>query len=265
MAQLAQGGVILEPPLKKNRKWCFTLNNYTQNDMAQIVHHFSKFQYVVGEEIGDEGKTPHLQGYFESTNAISFGSCKKMLPKAHIEKARGSKKENFIYCTKDGKYFTNIEDIKIPKKIKDPLEGLDLFGWQKEVLNRSKLEPDNRSIFWWWEEAGCTGKTTICKHLMLKHKSCIIVAGKQNDMFCSIVNYKEQHGDYPELILIDIPRNNLKWVSYGGIEKIKDGLFFSGKYESAAVIMNCPNVFCFSNAEPNYDEMSADRWRVRKI
>jgi len=270
IAQIAQGGVILNPPLNKNRRWCFTLNNYTAEEIAHIKTYFDKDKYVIGEEICPTTGTPHLQGYFNVKNAISFATVKRILPRANIRQCNGNEKSNFIYCTKESithgrRYHTNIKGINIPKKIKDPIEGLQLYGWQKEVLNRSKIEPDNRSIFWWWEKDGCTGKTTICKHLMLTHKSCIIVAGKQNDMFCSIVKYHEEHGDYPELILIDIPRNNIKYVSYGGIEKIKDGLFFSGKYESSAVIMNCPNVFCFSNAEPDYYEMSKDRWRVRNI
>jgi len=45
--------------------WCFTLNNYTDEEMEQIKNLAPSgiIQYIAfGEEIGEEG-TPHLQGY----------------------------------------------------------------------------------------------------------------------------------------------------------------------------------------------------------
>ncbi len=70
----------------------------------------------------------------------------------------------------------------------------------------------------------------------------------------------------PEIILIDVPRSLIRFVSYHTIESIKDRLFQSGKYESKDVILEFhPHVFCFANYPPDYDKMSADRWHVVEI
>lgn len=262
--QVEQEGGNTITPSCKCRKWCFTLNNYEQKQMEQIIGTLERQgDYVIGEEKGAKG-TPHLQGYLEFKNPRSFKSIQKLLPKAHIEKAKGNRKQNFIYCTKEGKYHTNIKDIVIPKPVKNPLDGKTLKPWQLEIINMIKEEPDDRSIYWYWEEKGNVGKTSLCKHLCLT-TNCLIVNGKQNDMFNAILQWKEQKGDYPEIILVDIPRSCIDYVSWGAIEKIKDGLFYSGKYEGGMVTMNCPHLICLANCEPPVEKMSEDRWKIKQI
>lgn len=47
----------------ETRSWCFTINNYTDDDIAGAMdlQHFAKY-VVLAFEIGDQG-TPHIQGY----------------------------------------------------------------------------------------------------------------------------------------------------------------------------------------------------------
>lgn len=82
---------------------------------------------VVGKEQGEQG-TKHLQGYLYYDNARSFASVKKLIPKAHIEAAKGSPAQNKEYCTKEGDFFelgdmptqgkrTDLNEIK--KKIEE--------------------------------------------------------------------------------------------------------------------------------------------------
>lgn len=98
---------------QRARKYCFTLNNYTQNNIDTIILYVTtqNGQYIIGKEVGESG-TPHLQGYIEFKNAISFNSLKKIMPQAHIEKTRGNKTENLNYCKKDNDYLTNIIEKK---------------------------------------------------------------------------------------------------------------------------------------------------------
>lgn len=66
--------------------------------------------------------------------------------------------------------------------------------------------------------------------------------------------------------MIDIPRSvDIDFLSYTGIEEIKNGCFFCGKYESDMVIMPIPHIIIFSNEEPNVDKLSADRWDIKNI
>jgi len=80
-------------------------------------------------------------------------------------------------------------------------------------------------------------------------------------MFAAIASMKVK----PKVVIIDIPRTSESFVSYGGIEKIKDGCFFSGKYESGMVLYDNPHVICFANFPPVSETMSADRWHIVKI
>jgi hypothetical protein len=81
-----------------------------------------------------------------------------------------------------------------------------------------------------------------------------------------IVEYKKTNGDTPELILINLPRSfNNDYLSYTGIEEVKDMCFYSGKYEGGMVIGNSPHIFIFSNEIPKTNELSIDRWNIYDI
>ncbi|AKO63006.1 replication-associated protein [Beak and feather disease virus] len=86
-----------------SRRWCFTLNNPTDGEI-EYVRALSpdEFHYaIVGREKGEQG-TPHLQGYFHFKNKKRLSALKKMLPRAHFERAMGSDLDNEKYCSKEG-------------------------------------------------------------------------------------------------------------------------------------------------------------------
>lgn len=85
----------------RSRGWCFTLNNYTPADELLLADYTpSTLVYLVyGKEIGDSG-TPHLQGFVYFKNPVRFATLRKLLARAHWERARGSPQANFDYCTK---------------------------------------------------------------------------------------------------------------------------------------------------------------------
>lgn len=72
-------------------------------------------------------------------------------------------------------------------------------------------------------------------------------------------------GRPPKIIIIDIPRYNMDYISYGGMEEIKNGCFFSSKYEGGMVLMNSPHVIVFANQPPDEGMMSKDRWKVKLL
>lgn len=112
MAQVNMGDNKIVILSRKARNWIFTLNNYTENNVAQILALKAnpKLKILVfQEEIGENG-TPHLQGVLAYENAVSFSSVKKILPRAHWEKCR-SLKASLAYCSKEdtrnGKLYTH--------------------------------------------------------------------------------------------------------------------------------------------------------------
>eukprot|EP00798_Chlamydomonas_sp_ICE-L_P018616 gene18616-25130_t len=83
----------------KSRNWCFTLNNYSDEDVALIAQWNVKY-VVFGREIGEEG-TPHLQGFVIMKNKGRLASMKKLHATAHWEICKGNWEQNYDYCTKD--------------------------------------------------------------------------------------------------------------------------------------------------------------------
>lgn len=243
-----------------SKQWCFTLNNYEMEDSSKIIDSFKDYgskEYVFQEERGEEG-TPHYQGYVSFTTKQRLTGLKKINPKIHWEKCR-DRKASIKYCSDPAKRDGNIyaHNIKFKEKIRTIVK---LYEWQEELLGlvkRDHYDYDTRSIYWYFDTDGNKGKTAICKYLAV-HYDALVLSGKANDMFFAIASM-----DYaPKLILIDIPRSNIDYISYGGIEKIKDGIFFSSKYESKQYIMNSPTVICFANSMPDIGKMSLDRWRI---
>lgn len=88
----------------RSRGWCYTLNNHTEEDEAQVVLLSEAASYsIVGRETGESG-TPHLQGYAYFANKKSFKQVKALLPRAHWEPQKGTTDQAADYCKKDGDY-----------------------------------------------------------------------------------------------------------------------------------------------------------------
>lgn len=82
------------------RNFCFTLNNYTDEEIEKIQN-ADIFKYIIfGRETGEEG-TPHLQGYAELEKQTSFDVLKGMFPRLHIERRRGAAHQAANYCRKE--------------------------------------------------------------------------------------------------------------------------------------------------------------------
>lgn len=254
--------VIPKKQRNVSKNWFFTWNNYPDTFDTILCQEFSNSKkYAFQEEIGQNG-TKHIQGCVSFENARHFESLQKINKSIHWEKTK-SIDDAIKYCTKketrNGKQFTK----GIPKPIQDPLEGKTLFPWQQKILEELKNDPDPRKINWYWEEKGNTGKTTFCKHLVITKKA-LYVQGKALDVKCAIAQLIED-GEPIEIVLWDIPRTCEGYVSYDAIESVKNGIFFSGKYESKQVIFNVPHIYIFANFEPETEKLSSDRWNIVKL
>lgn len=248
----------------KSRNYCITWNNYKKEDINYIMEQ-KDFKYVFQEERGDEG-TKHLQGIIMYPNPISFESMKKQWPKCHIEKTR-NKKKSILYCSKRDTRISEVVYNNIgliyPKSLKDPLKGNELYGWQQILNDKLKTEPDDRTINWYWSTNGNKGKSSFVKWFTMKHKTTtLICSGKASDMKYMVAK-RCMLGLDPEVIFFDVPRQNMNYLSYTGIEEIKNGCFMSPKYDCENILMNPPHIVVFANSEPNIDAMSIDRWYIK--
>lgn len=254
-------GTTPKPKINPAVHWTFTLNNYTNEDIDSFCDICSKCSiiYGFGEEIGKNG-TKHLQGWVKfkkKTRPFSIFDNSRF----HWEVMKKPLQANIAYCSKDGNYKTNL----IKKEQINILSDSQLFDWQKEIIKLISVAPDDRSIHWYWSEKGNIGKSTFCKYLCVKYNA-LLLSGKSSDMKFAIASWIKDNINYPKIILIDIPRTfDLEYLSYEGIECIKNGLFFNGKYESGMVVGNSPHVVIFANVHPDTTEMSADRWRITEL
>jgi len=158
----------------KARAFCFTLNNYTDEDCVKISKIYDKY-VIYGMEVGEQG-TKHLQGYIIFKNPRSFTAIAKLL-KWHIEISKGSFEANFKYCTKSGVFVelgerpimgercdlkTIKEDIKEGKPWNEVLEGIENYQQLRFAEGLRKYYHKSRDIktkvTWVWGPTG-TGKS----------------------------------------------------------------------------------------------------------
>lgn len=99
---------------RRVRNWCFTLNNYTDEDISTLTS-LTDAQYMFEQEIAPTTGTEHLQGFIIFKNPRTITGLKRILRSAHWEEMKGTIDQNILYCTKekeDEEIFTNIEDWK---------------------------------------------------------------------------------------------------------------------------------------------------------
>lgn len=88
-------------------RMCFTLNNYTDDNINYISEHWGKIAtyFVYGKERAPSTGTPHLQGYVEWNSSKKFVTVHKMFDgRASWTRAFASGIDNRTYCAKDGDF-----------------------------------------------------------------------------------------------------------------------------------------------------------------
>lgn len=80
--------------------WCFTLNNYTSEEVCQLKG--LKCRYIC---LGFEEKsTKHIQGFVQFEKKVRITMWKKINKRIHAEIMRGTIEQAVKYCKKDGIY-----------------------------------------------------------------------------------------------------------------------------------------------------------------
>jgi len=273
------GGVITSPPRKKRKTqispakaWVFTWHLTPKNSgVVQVVPEDPRLgmaywikvwkpkvsSLIATYEKGESGTTHHIQGFVRFKQKCRPVSHKfplhtdGWLP-INWEKAKGNDLQQVEYCSKEN---TPIISINMPEQVRDPWDDITQpYTWQQRVLDKIENPPEDRTIHWYWSDDGCTGKSTLAKHLVLKHDA-LMVGGKAADAKTAIAGMRVK----PKIVIMDVPRC-VEHISYTALEEIKNGLFFSSKYESQMVTFNKPHLFVFANIPPATDKLSQNRW-----
>lgn len=249
---------------KRYRKIVFTLNNYSEDEVTQITQEFTKLgMYIMGKEVAPKTGTPHIQGYVEFKKQVYFTTLKKIMPRANIQQANGTRAQNIKYCSKEGDFVSTFPPT-LKEKLLKKYEDVKWHDWQQQVIDLNEQEPNDRTVNWFWEGKGGVGKSFLCKYLTLKCDA-VIAEGKKADVFNQIKSWMEFKEEGPRTVILDIPRHARDYINYGCIEQVKNGLIYSGKYEGGICCFENPHVFIFANSPPDYDKFSEDRWNVIEI
>lgn len=232
--------------------------------------------FVFGEEVGKEG-TPHLQGCVSFKVKQRFTAVTKLFPGkgVHWEKMKMKWQANVRYCTKEAngnwaKLHGNIPEASRykprEKRVMEAVyKNVVWRDWQQAVIDIIDGPVHPRRIYWFWEPEGNSGKSFLIKWLYMNYR-CIVGGGKKADVFHQVAKAFEASEDAdPQLILLDIPRSAQKYCSYAAIEELKNGFVNASKYEGGIFAFESPHVVVFANEEPAYEEMSSDRWHVKRL
>jgi len=266
-------GVILNPfpnvvnkkqsPVRKNHFFTFF---YPEGcDFDKIVVELKRYAYQgkFQTEVCPSTQRKHLQGMLWCKTACR-DSVFKTLKGANFRKLKDVD-DVANYCGKDE---THDKIFRIAWGYPEPayVEEIErLYSWQEDVVKILAQEPDKRTLHWYWEANGCTGKTTFQKYVFTHYDNVVVLSGKAADMKQGVICFIESNKTTPRIVLINVPRSAQGFVSYTGLEEIKDMFFYSGKYEGGMVCGKPPHIFVFANEEPDYSKLSLDRFNVRNI
>lgn len=227
-------------------------------------------------------KVEHFQGAFECRPRKRFKQLQKMFNdkypelifdgRDYLNRSQSSAADRYGMKEDtriEGPWYKGERFENIAKETVYKVE-LELRPWQNKTCGILDAGQDDRSIWWLWEPYGGLGKTTFQKWIYQNYKGVMISGGKAADMKNGVIRYKERNGEYPKIVLVNIPKTfDIQYFSAAGVEEVKDMFFFSGKYgskdECGEVCGRPPIVLIFANREPPTWEMSHDRWKIRRL
>jgi len=94
--------------MPRAKNWCFTLNNYDENDIAKLsnlVRNNHAMYVIFGKEQAPTTGTHHLQGFVAFSKQLRMSAVKEITSRRMcLNVAKGSPLQNKEYCSKDGDF-----------------------------------------------------------------------------------------------------------------------------------------------------------------
>lgn len=126
--------------------------------------------------------------------------------------------------------------------------------WESTLKSIVGDSVDPRSIHWFVDTIGETGKTVNAKDLYFNHNAFYCTGGKAQDIFFAY--------DNQPIVLFNLVASSCSDTQqylYKVLEEFKDGIFTSGKYQSCNKAFKIPHVIVFSNEFPDESKMKKSR------
>jgi len=137
--------------------------------------------------------------------------------------------------------------------------------FQQYVMDKVLTPADDRHIEFFVDK-GNTGKTYVQRYLKLKYPKgiCFITESTFKDVARAIIDYIKDGGKLMAVVCNIMKCQKLD-ETYAALESVKDGLLFSGKYDSGDAVFESPHVFVFMNEQPDQTKLTADRFIIHWI
>jgi hypothetical protein len=261
--------------------WDWTLpkgdreNEGVQQTVDQL---FKKYTYQLEE--GKETGYVHYQGRGSLHKKRRFDELKKIATAAgwgdchFTPSSKESQKGDCFYTVKldtriDGPW--TDKDKQEAAYIPWQYQGLDqtLRPWQQAVWETADVR-DARTINLIFDELGNNGKSTIAS-LMDLHKRGLDLppmndAEKLIQSVADILIARQERN--PKVMFVDMPRAMDKkrlGGMYTAIEQIKKGKVYDTRYAYKEWWFDSPQIWVFTNIEPDLSFLSRDRWKLWTI
>lgn len=285
-----------------SRRYCFTINNPIESDYSNLTLDALNAKFLIYQhETGTNG-TPHIQGYVEFGRVVRHSACKHLLPRAHIESAKGDRESNVKYCSKEPRIG---ETVRLGKDggqgrrndIKEYVASVRRGSTDSELLDEHpsayaryprlkqqiaiadrRIQPVPLREFREWQRSVLEllkspphprrihwywDRTgNTGKTALARH-----LVSNHNAFYATGGKHADILCAYAlePVIVFDLPRAYKDKVPYCVLENLKNGMIFSSKYESRTLIFDVPHVIVFANFEPDKDQLSEDRWDVHNV
>jgi len=279
-------------------RWCFTINNYSDEDIATLSS-WDSLYLIYGKELSESG-TPHLQGFVTFKKQKRLSACKKLHSTAHWEAAKGTSEQAADYCKKEGNF---EEKGSLPSSGKR--NDLESFkdAVKKGILDKKRLREefsdicakyprfvneyvsDNIPIPEVKKHALKQWQADLNQRLLLPPNDREIifivdtVGNKGKSWFSKY--YQELHPDSTSIMrptkhadmayalpdqlrvfFLDCTRTQLEHLPYSFLESLKDGLVMSNKYESRVRRYSDVHIVVLLNQSPDMTALSEDRYSI---
>lgn len=137
-----------------------------------------------------------------------------------------------------------------------------MYPWQSALINELALPANNRSIVWYADLLGGSGKTQLCRYMVSKlERVLFFTSTRGTDAYYHIIKARFT----PRIVLVNLARGGEGKINYAMFENVKDGIIFSGKYETGSKIFASPHVIVFANWLPDMAMLTEDRWVIRHL
>lgn len=191
--------------------------------------------------------------------------------------------------TDDSGRILNVEAVSKIFDFRDKKEGArkddiieNEWNWQRQLRCEISVRPDTmnleyyqkfhkRKVIWIYDPCGGCGKSSFVQNFRVQNPKMgiflpnITNTGGIAHILCEAINNGTWTG---EVVIVDLPRNQVDYNVCNSIEQIKNGAMNSTKYMGGDMSISSPHVVIFANQLPNAEQLKGftkDRWDIRQI